>query len=253
MRVLVVLPTYNELANIDPVCRAILAAVPDVDILVVDDGSPDGTADAAEALGKELGSIEVLRRDHKQGLGQAYLAGFAHGLEQGYDALIEMDADLSHDPATLPTLIAKLEGADLVIGSRYIPGGSIPQWSLHRRLLSRAGNRYSSWMLGVPLHDMTSGFRAFQADLLRRLPLDDTHANGYGFQIEMAYRAVGAGARVAEIPIRFVERQEGASKMSWRITVEAIGLVTVMGVKRQVRSLRAGRRRSAGTPATAHR
>jgi dolichol-phosphate mannosyltransferase len=253
VRVLVVLPTYNELANIDPVCRAVLAAAPQVDILVVDDGSPDGTADAAQRLAGELGRIEVLRRDHKQGLGQAYLAGFAWGLERGYDALIEMDADLSHDPATLPVLIAALDRADLVIGSRYIPGGSIPQWSVHRRLLSRAGNRYSSLMLGVPLHDMTSGFRAFQADLLRRLPLDHTHANGYGFQIEMAYRAVLAGARIVEVPIRFVERQEGTSKMSLRITVEAIGLVTVMGLKRPGRILRSRRPGSAGTLARAHR
>ena len=253
MQALVVLPTYNELANIDQVCRAILAAAPNVDILVVDDGSPDGTAHAAEQLGKELGHIEVLRRDRKQGLGQAYLAGFARGLEQGYDALIEMDADLSHDPATLPALIAKLDDADLVIGSRYIPGGSIPQWSLRRRLLSQVGNRYSSLMLGVPLHDMTSGFRAYQADLLRRLTLDDTHANGYGFQIEMAYRAVQAGARVTEIPIRFVERKEGTSKMSLRITVEAIGLVTVMGFKRYGRALRSARRRSASPAAAAPR
>lgn len=233
MRALVVLPTYNEAATIEDVLRLLRAAAPDADVLVVDDGSPDRTAELAAKVGEDTGGVEVLRRPGKSGLGRAYLAGFAWGLERGYDALVEMDADLSHDPAVVPDILGALDRADLVIGSRYIPGGAIPQWSRRRRLLSRLGNVYSAWMLGVPVADLTSGFRAFRADLLRRLPLERISADGYGFQIEMAYLSASLGATVAEVPIRFVDRVEGESKMSWRITVEALRLVTLWGLARR--------------------
>jgi len=233
MDVLVVLPTYNESENIDHVLRRIRTALPVATILVVDDGSPDGTADAAEIVGKELGNVEVMRRAAKSGLGSAYRAGFAWGLERGFDACIEMDADLSHEPEALPTLVAPLEeGKELVIGSRYVPGGVIPNWAWHRRLLSRGGNLYASSVLGLGVADSTAGFRAYAASLLRRIDLDAVRAEGYGFQIEMTYAARRAAAPIVEVPIRFVDRVEGESKMSTFIVVEALGLVTLWGLQR---------------------
>ena len=233
MDVLVVLPTYNESENIDHVLRRIRAALPSATVLVVDDGSPDGTADLAEILGKELGSIDVMRRPGKSGLGSAYRAGFAWGLDRGFDACIEMDADLSHEPEALPALVAPLsEGMELVIGSRYVPGGVIPNWAWHRRLLSRGGNLYASALLGLGVADATAGFRAYAAPLLARLDLDAVRAEGYGFQIEMTYAAKRAGAPILEVPIRFVDRVEGESKMSAFIVVEALGLVTLWGLQR---------------------
>ena len=239
MDVLVVLPTYNELANIDPVLRRIRAALPEATVLVVDDGSPDGTADAAEILGKELGRIEVMRRASKSGLGSAYRTGFRWGLDHGFDACIEMDADLSHEPEALPSLVEPLEaGNELVIGSRYIPGGVIPNWAWHRRLLSRGGNLYASAVLGLGVSDATAGFRAYASTLLRRLDLGSIRAEGYGFQIEMTYAARRAGAPILEVPIRFVDRVEGDSKMSMFIVVEALGLVTLWGLERLGGALR---------------
>ena len=239
MEVLVVLPTYNESANIDHVLRRVRAAVPTATVLVVDDGSPDGTADAAEIVGKELGRIEVLRRAGKSGLGSAYRAGFRWGLDRGFDACIEMDADLSHEPEALPSLIAPLgEGRELVIGSRYIPGGIIPNWPWHRRALSRGGNIFASIMLGLGVSDATAGFRAYAAPLLNRIDLDTVRAEGYGFQIEMTYAARRAGAPILEVPIRFVDRVEGESKMSMHIVIEALGLVTMWGLQRLVGSTR---------------
>jgi dolichol-phosphate mannosyltransferase len=233
MDVLVVLPTYNESENIDHVLRRIRSAVPAATVLVVDDGSPDGTADIAEIVGKELGNIEVLRRGGKSGLGSAYRAGFRWGLDRGFDACIEMDADLSHEPEALPSLVAPLaDGHELVIGSRYIPGGVIPNWAWHRRLLSRGGNLYASTLLGLGVADATAGFRAYAATLLRRLDLDAVRAEGYGFQIEMTYATKNAGGSILEVPIRFVDRVEGESKMSTFIVVEALGLVTLWGVER---------------------
>jgi dolichol-phosphate mannosyltransferase len=233
MDVLVVLPTYNEAKNIDHVVRRIRHALPAATILVVDDGSPDGTADLAADLGRELGKIEVLRRSAKSGLGSAYRAGFAWGLERGFDACIEMDADLSHEPEALPELVAPLEtGFDLSIGSRYIPGGVIPNWPWHRRLLSRGGNLYASALLDLNVADSTAGFRAYSADLLRRMDLEAIRAEGYGFQIEMTYATRRAGGKVKEVPIRFVDRVEGESKMSTSIVVEALGLVTWWGLQR---------------------
>ena len=235
MRVLVVIPTYNESENIERVLRRIRDALPEATVLVVDDGSPDGTADQAETLGKELGQVELLRRTEKSGLGSAYRAGFRWGLDHGYDACVEMDADLSHDPDALPGLVAPLEkGFELVVGSRYVPGGTIPNWAWHRRLLSRGGNIYASSLLGLGVTDSTSGFRAYAAPVLRRIALDKIRADGYGFQIEMTYQAKRAGAPIVEVPIRFVDRVEGESKMSTFIVVEAFGLVTWWGLQRLV-------------------
>jgi dolichol-phosphate mannosyltransferase len=245
MRVLVVLPTYNESENIERVLRRIRGALPECGVLVVDDGSPDGTAEIAERVGKELGGVELLRRAGKSGLGSAYRAGFAWGLERGWDALVEMDADLSHDPDALPALVAPLaDGADLVVGSRYVPGGSIPNWRWHRRLLSQGGNIYASAVLGLHVTDSTSGFRAYRADMVRRLDLERIRADGYGFQIEMVHQVLLHGGTVTEVPIRFVDRVEGKSKMSAHIVVEALALVTWWGLLRVVRRLgrsRAGR------------
>jgi dolichol-phosphate mannosyltransferase len=239
MNVLVVLPTYNEAANLDRVVRRIRAALPAATVLVVDDGSPDGTAGLAEVLGKELGNVEVMRRLRKSGLGSAYRAGFRWGLDHGFDACIEMDADLSHEPEALPSLVAPLAaGHELVIGSRYVPGGSIPDWTWHRRLLSRGGNVYASSLLGLGVADSTAGFRAYAASVLDRIDLDRIRAEGYGFQIEMTYEAVRSGASVVEVPIRFVDRVEGESKMSLFIVVEALGLVTWWGLQRAVGGLR---------------
>ena len=242
MRVLVVLPTYNESANIEEVIRRVRRSLPDSGVLVVDDGSPDGTADLAERAGKELGGVEVMRRTEKSGLGSAYRAGFRWGLEHGWDAMVEMDSDLSHDPGALPDLVAPLgQGYDLVLGSRYIPGGSTPNWQRTRLMLSRGGNLYAAAVLGLPVTDSTSGFRAYRADMLRRIDLDAVRADGYGFQIEMCYRVHESGGRITEIPIRFVDRVEGESKMSSHIVVEALGLVTWWGAQRLVARLRGHR------------
>jgi dolichol-phosphate mannosyltransferase len=238
VRVLVVLPTYNEAENIDHVLRRIRAALPDAGVLVVDDGSPDGTGDMAEKLGAELGHIEVLRRSAKSGLGSAYRAGFAWGLERGWEAFVEMDADLSHEPEALPSLIAPLEdGVDLVVGSRYVPGGSIPNWRWHRRLLSQGGNVYAALLLRLHITDSTSGFRVYRGDALRRIDLAGIRAEGYGFQIEMVYQILEHGGQVTEVPIRFVDRVEGKSKMSMHIVVEALLLVTWWACKRAARVL----------------
>jgi dolichol-phosphate mannosyltransferase len=239
MNVLVVLPTYNESENIDRVLRRIRESLAAATVLVVDDGSPDGTAAIAETLGKELGNIEVMRRHEKSGLGSAYRDGFRWGLDKGFDTCVEMDADLSHQPEALPDLVGALaSGCELAVGSRYIPGGSIPKWAWHRRLLSRGGNRYADVLLGLGVADSTSGFRAYSATVLRRIELDRIRADGYGFQIEMTYQAKRAGASVVEVPIRFVDRVDGESKMSTFIVVEAFGLVTWWGVQRLVRGSR---------------
>ncbi|HLI15376.1 MAG TPA: polyprenol monophosphomannose synthase [Acidimicrobiales bacterium] len=235
MRVLVVLPTYNERENITEVLQAVRAALPEADVLVVDDSSPDGTAELAEKAAAELGGIEVLSRPAKEGLGPAYRAGFALGLARGYDAFVEMDSDFSHDPAALPALVAPIErGAGLVVGSRYVAGGEIPNWSWSRRLLSRLGNYYAKAVLALGVEDSTSGFRVYAADVLRAIDLASVRADGYGFQIEMTYRALRAGARVVEVPIRFVDRVEGTSKMSLHTVVEALALVTAFGLRRLV-------------------
>lgn len=235
MQALVIVPTYQEAENIREVLTRLRAAAPDVHVLVVDDGSPDGTARIAEEVGAELGGVTVERRARKSGLGTAYRHGFRMGIEQGYEVLVEMDADLSHDPAVVPTLVAGVAGgAALVVGSRYVPGGSIPEWALHRRLLSKWGNRYAAFVLGLPVRDATSGFRAYAADVLGKIDLDHVRADGYGFQIEMAYRVHQLGGRIEETPIRFVDRTKGDSKMSGRIVVEALVLVTLWGIRDRV-------------------
>ena len=227
MNVIVVIPTYNEAGNIAEVLRRLRTAVPAADILVVDDASPDGTAEIARASAAELGGVDVLIRTRKLGLGSAYRDAFVEGLRRGYHVLVEMDGDLSHDPAALPALLRAVEcGADLAVGSRYVPGGSIPHWSASRRALSRWGNRYARWVLGLPLADATSGFRAYRAGILARLDLPSVRADGYGFQIEMAYRVARAGGAIVEVPIEFMDRERGSSKMSFRIIVEALLLVT---------------------------
>ncbi len=227
MRCLVVIPTYQEVGNVEEVLRRSRAALPDGEVLIVDDGSPDGTADRAEAVAAGLGGVSVLRRHAKEGLGAAYRAGFAWGLERGFEVLIEMDADLQHDPGALPSLVGAIEaGAELAIGSRYVAGGSIPSWSWHRRALSRYGNRYAALMLALPVADATSGFRAYHAHTLRLLDTSAFRADGYGFQIETAYRISRAGGRIVEVPISFADRAVGDSKMAWPIVVEALVLVT---------------------------
>jgi dolichol-phosphate mannosyltransferase len=240
MRALVVLPTYQEAANIVTVLRRVRAAAPSVQILVVDDGSPDGTAELADTVGAELGQIEVMRRPAKSGLGSAYRDGFRLGMERGLEVLVEMDADLSHDPAVLPDLLAAVEGgADLAIGSRYVPGGSIPaNWPWHRRALSRWANRYAAAMLRLPVRDATAGFRAYRADILRRIELTTVTTDGYGFQIDMAYRVHRAGGRIVEVPIDFVDRTLGSSKMSTNIIVEAWLAVTYWGLRDRVKRRR---------------
>jgi dolichol-phosphate mannosyltransferase len=232
MRALLVLPTYQEALNLVEVLDRVRQATPDTQVLVVDDGSPDGTADLAETHGAVVGGVDVLRRPGKSGLGSAYRDGFRWGLERGFDVLLEMDSDLSHDPAALPSLLGAIEhGADLVIGSRYVPGGSIPAWSWHRRLLSRWGNRYAAGVLGLAVNDSTAGYRAYRATMLRRIDLDEVGADGYGFQIEMTYEVVRRGGAVVEVPIAFADRLRGTSKMSSRIVVEALVLVTWWGLR----------------------
>ena len=240
VKTLVVLPTYNEASTIAEVLRRIrMSATHTIHVLVVDDNSPDGTADLAQALADELGGIDVLRRPGKSGLGSAYREGFKLGLAQGYEALVEMDADLSHDPSVLADLLAEVEGgADIVIGTRYMPGGKIPDWSWHRRAISRAGNLYARWMLGLDARDATSGYRAYHRRALERVNLTAVRADGYGFQIEMAYKVLRAGAVLAEVPIEFRDRTLGSSKMSSRIIVEAFVLVTWWGVQGRLRARR---------------
>ena len=231
-RVLVVIPTYCERENIETVLARVREAVPHAEILVVDDNSPDGTADLVDGARELMGNIRALRRESKDGLGAAYRAGFSYGLDHGYDILIEMDADLSHDPAALPVLIDAVErGADLAIGSRYVPGASIPNWTRRRRALSRYGNAYAAFMLRVPVHDLTSGFRAFRAETLRGVDIETSRATGYAFQIELADRVALAGGAIVEHPSAFNDRTDGESKMSTRITIEALALVTWWGIR----------------------
>lgn len=226
MRVTVVVPTYNEAGNIERLCREIRLAAPHADLLIVDDGSPDGTADLAEDLNHSLGQIGVIRRSAKNGLGTAYRAGLRAAIDGGAEICVQMDADLSHDPAVLPALIANAEnGADLTIGSRYVPGGLTENWPRRRRWLSRWGNRYAAGVLGLAINDATAGYRAYRTDALERMEFDTVTAEGYGFQVEMTYRLVRIGGKVVEFPITFRDRTEGASKMSGGIISEAIVLV----------------------------
>ena len=235
MRTLVVLPTYDEILNVESMLRRLREVVPDCDILVVDDASPDGTARMAEKIAGELGQIELLTRAAKSGLGGAYRAGFTWGRERGYDHFVEIDCDFSHDPGALPALLAAAGNYDVVIGSRYVPGGHIPQWSFTRRMLSRGGNQYATIMLGLRVADSTSGYRVYSASALERIDYETVTADGYGFQIEMTYRARRAGASIVEVPISFTDRERGQSKMSSAIVVEALALVTKWALERPFR------------------
>jgi len=231
VRALVVVPTYNEIATLERVVRGALAAAGDLDVLVVDDGSPDGTGDLADRLAAESARVQVLHRAGKSGLGSAYKQGFAWGLDRGYDVLCEMDADLSHDPADLARLLAALDGADLAIGSRYVPGGGVVDWPLHRRMLSRAGNLYFRVCTRLPVADATAGFRAYRRPVIEEVGLASLRAEGYAFQLEMALRTWRLGFVIAEVPITFVERSEGASKISRTIVIEALWRAVLWGLR----------------------
>ena len=231
-----ILPTYNEAENIEALVRAALVQLESTGIghtiLVVDDGSPDGTGLIAERLSGELEPVRVLHRPRKDGLGRAYLAGFAIALEAGAELVLEMDSDFSHDPADLPRLIAAADAADLVLGSRYVPGGGVTEWGSVRRLLSRGGSAYARILLGVPVRDLTGGFKCFHRRVLETIDLEDVHADGYGFQIELTYKAVRAGFSVTEVPILFRERRVGSSKMTMRIALEAVWKVPALRLRR---------------------
>ncbi|MEJ3657854.1 polyprenol monophosphomannose synthase [Actinomycetes bacterium KLBMP 9759] len=233
--VLVVVPTYNERDNLEPLVSRLRAAVPDADVLVVDDSSPDGTGEVADKLAAADPQVSVLHRPGKSGLGTAYLAGFASALRGGYALVVEMDADGSHAPEDLPALLAAASTADLVLGSRYVAGGQVRNWPAHRLVFSRLANLYARIALGVPIADVTAGFRVFRRQVLAELPLGSVSSQGYCFQIDMAWRAVRAGFVVREVPITFTERVRGRSKMSMPIVVEALWRVTRWGVARASR------------------
>ncbi len=239
-RVLVVVPTYNERETLPLILARVRAAVPAVHVLVADDASPDGTGAVADALAADDDHVHVLHRAGKQGLGAAYIDAFGWGLRHGYDVLVEMDADGSHQPEQLPSLLERIEaGADLVLGSRWVPGGSVLNWPRHREALSRGGNTYTRVALGIPLRDATGGYRAFRATALEKIGLDDVESQGYCFQVDLAWRAVQAGLRVEEVPITFVERELGASKMNQSIVVESLLRVTQWGARHRWTQLRA--------------
>ena len=230
-----ILPTYNEAENLEPLVHAALpqleaSGLPHT-VLVVDDGSPDGTGQIADRLASELEQVQVLHRERKEGLGRAYLAGFAVALAQGADLVLEMDSDFSHDPADLPRLIAAASAADLVLGSRYVPGGGVEDWGVVRRTLSYGGCLYARALLGIPVRDLTGGFKCFHRRVLENIDLNGVHADGYGFQIELTYRAVKRGFTVTEVPIRFRERRVGTSKMNARIALEAVWKVPALRLR----------------------
>jgi dolichol-phosphate mannosyltransferase len=228
--VAVIIPTYNEAENVEQIVARVRQAVPVADILIADDNSPDGTGELADKLAIADEHVHVLHRLGKQGLGAAYLAGFGWALDRGYGAIVEMDADGSHDPAELPALLAALEDADLVVGSRWVRGGTVRNWPRSRELLSRAGNAYARIMLGLSVHDATGGYRVYRASTLHDIGLHAVRSQGYCFQIDLTLRAVRAGKKVVEVPITFTERTYGTSKMSRAIVAEALWKVTEWGV-----------------------
>ena len=239
-KIVVLIPTYDERENLPLIVSRLRAVVPEADVLVLDDSSPDGTGEVADQLAADDDQVRVLHRTSKKGLGAAYLAGFAWALDKDYDVLVEMDADGSHRPEQLPTLLDALADADVVLGSRWVPGGSVVNWPIHRKVLSLGGNVYTRVLLGVPISDATGGFRAYRASALRTLDLHDVASQGYCFQVDLVWRAVRRGLTVVEVPITFVERTIGDSKMSQGIVGEALRSITVWGAKYrlgQVRSL----------------
>jgi dolichol-phosphate mannosyltransferase len=235
-RAIICLPTYDERENLAPIVEAIHAVVPDVDVLVVDDDSPDGTGRLADELAARDPRVNVLHRAAKEGLGKAYLAGFAWALERGYDLVLEMDADFSHDPRHLPALLAATRAADLALGSRYVPGGGTVNWGLGRKLVSRGGSAYARAILGVRVRDLTGGFKCFRREVLEAVDLASVECSGYAFQIELTFRALRLGFRVVEVPIVFVDRRVGQSKMSRRIVLEAMRKVWSMRFSRFARA-----------------
>lgn len=230
-RVVVLIPTYNERENVSPIVARVRAAVPEADVLVLDDNSPDGTGAVADQLAAHDGQVRVLHRERKEGLGAAYLAGFAWALARDYGVLVEMDADGSHDPEQLRSLLVALADADLALGSRWVPGGLVVNWPFYRKALSVGGNLYVRVLLGMPLGDATGGFRAYRASALRSLDLHEVASQGYCFQVDLAWRAIRAGMRVVEVPITFVERTIGDSKMSQDIVKEALRSITIWGCR----------------------
>ncbi|NMH98106.1 polyprenol monophosphomannose synthase [Pseudonocardia acidicola] len=244
--VLVVIPTYDERDNLGPVVKRLHAAVPAADVLVVDDASPDGTGELADEMAAADPRIRVLHRAGKAGLGAAYLAGFATALQGEHQVVVEMDADGSHAPEDLPALLEALSDADVVLGSRYVEGGQVLNWPAHREWLSRGGNLYSRLALGVPIRDITGGYRVFRRQVLEELDLDEVASQGYCFQVDVAWRAVQAGFRVREVPITFAERERGSSKMSGAIVGEALWRVTRWGLAHRFHRLRRGDRAAAG-------
>ena len=236
--VVVLIPTYNERENLAPIVARLRAAVPEADVLVLDDNSPDGTGAVADRLAGDDDQVRVLHRKTKEGLGAAYLAGFAWALDKGYDVLVEMDADGSHQPEQLRSLLVALADADVVLGSRWVPGGSVVNWPIHRKALSLGGNVYTRVLLGMPIGDATGGFRAYRASALRSMDLHDVASAGYCFQVDLVWRAVRRGLSVVEVPITFVERTIGDSKMSEGIVRESLRNITMWGASYRLGQLR---------------
>jgi dolichol-phosphate mannosyltransferase len=249
-RVLVVIPTYNEAENVRVIVERVRTAVPSVDILIADDGSPDGTGPIADELAAADPQVHVLHRTKKEGLGAAYVAGFGWARDHDYDAVVEMDADGSHAPEQLPNLLDALRDADAVLGSRYVPGGKVVNWPMNRQLISRTGNLYVRMVLGMPVRDATGGYRAYRMPVLDKIEVDSVLSQGYCFQVDLAWRAHKSGCRLVEVPITFAERERGQSKMSSSIVREALWRVTVWGAQAHLvslrRRLRGRRRRTVG-------
>jgi dolichol-phosphate mannosyltransferase len=225
MKTLIIIPTYNEIDNLPPLLKEIHSYAPKADILIVDDNSPDGTGEFADKIHEENAQVRVLHRAGKLGLGTAYIEGFKYAIEHAYDAAFEMDADFSHDPKYLPDFLKAIENADLVIGSRYIPGGDTPNWTMLRRFISGGGNIFARFMLGIPVHDCTAGYRCYRRQVLENIDLDSIQSQGYAFQIELAYRVMQHGFKIVETPIVFMDRRVGKSKMSRKIVIEGFTYV----------------------------
>lgn len=252
-RVAVLIPTYNERENLPGIVRRLRAAVPAADVLVLDDASPDGTGAIADQLAANDSQVHVMHRPGKDGLGRAYLAGFEWAMQRGYDAMVEMDADGSHQPEQLPAILAALDGADVAIGARWVRGGAVQNWPAHRKALSVGANVYTKVLLGMRVNDATAGFRAYRTSALRTMNLDGVESQGYCFQIDLTMRAVRSGLRLVEVPITFVEREVGVSKMGPEIVREALTSVTVWGMQHRLGQLRSLAARAPGASRRASR